>query len=294
MSVPSPSRLFAAVPHILRRLLTVARPALWINTIGPACVGLWLTGTLWDWQALPLIIWLTLPANLLIYGLNDIADRDTDAHSDRKDSWQGARLQAGDAYAIGWGIALTHLLLLPAVISYPLSALALMAVYLGVFAAYSMPPLRLKARPFLDSLSNAAYALPLAIVPLALGAVPRWDLVGGLMAWSVAKHAYDAIQDQAEDRRAGLATIATTLGTRGTLIWCAAWWSLASLLFWPTAAFLAALNTAYWGYLVGRLAWHPTLTEARRLYRASVLFPYLVGGAGGVVLALAVATGGWS
>ena len=29
-----------------------------------------------------------------------------------------------------------------------------------LFAAYSLPPLRLKGRPFLDGLSNVAYALP--------------------------------------------------------------------------------------------------------------------------------------
>lgn len=91
-----PLTLPARLP--LRRVLAVARPALWINTVGTLVMGLWLTGHLWTEHPglLVLLAYLTLPFNLLIYGLNDLADREEDALSVRKGGWQGARLTVGE------------------------------------------------------------------------------------------------------------------------------------------------------------------------------------------------------
>ena len=54
------------------RLIEISRPVLWINTIGTTIVAMWITGALWDWRILPILIWVTFPFNLLIYGINDI------------------------------------------------------------------------------------------------------------------------------------------------------------------------------------------------------------------------------
>ena len=64
----------------------ISRPVLWINTIGTGVVGIWLTGAYLDVRAVPVILWLTLPFNLLIYGVNDIFDQETDAANPRKGS----------------------------------------------------------------------------------------------------------------------------------------------------------------------------------------------------------------
>ena len=80
------------VAEQVRRIVHISRPVLWINAIGPAVIGMWLAGSLWDWTALPLLIWLTLPFNLLIYGVNDVFDQDTDALNARKGSLEGARI----------------------------------------------------------------------------------------------------------------------------------------------------------------------------------------------------------
>ncbi|WP_207956168.1 UbiA prenyltransferase family protein [Rubrobacter marinus] len=77
---------------MLPRLFHISRPVLWINTIGPAVVGVWLAGDLWRWEALPLLLWLTLPFNLLIYGVNDVFDQETDAKNPRKGTLEGARI----------------------------------------------------------------------------------------------------------------------------------------------------------------------------------------------------------
>jgi hypothetical protein len=48
-----PSRRFSGwyIGSVLGRLFHTSRPVLWINILGPAVVGVWLTGDLWRWKA---------------------------------------------------------------------------------------------------------------------------------------------------------------------------------------------------------------------------------------------------
>lgn len=272
-----------------RRLIHISRPVLWINTIGTGVLGMWLTGQLWDPQAFPLLLWLTLPFNLLIYGVNDIFDQETDALNPRKGSIEGARIRPGEVRLIVWAVAVTNLpFLVFFVVAYPPIAVALMLLYTGVFVFYSAPPLRFKARPFLDSLSNAAYGLPLLIMPVALGFPPVWPAVVGLLTWSVAKHAFDAVQDIDEDRDAGITTTAVRLGPRGTAVWSGAWWLASTVLFAMVSPAVAAVNATIAGVLVVWLLLRPTPATGRRLYPVSVAFPYIAGSAASGLLLTAM------
>ena len=268
---------------------------LWINAIGTGIVGVWLTGQLFDLQALPVILWLTLPFNLLIYGVNDIYDQDTDAINDRKGSIEGARIDPREVRFIGWSVAILNVpFLVYFVLALPLPAVAVILLYVGVFVYYSAPPLRFKSRPFIDSLSNAAYALPLVIVPVALDSPPLWPAVVGLMAWSVAKHAFDAVQDIVEDGDAGITTTAVLIGPKGVALWSGAWWLMSTVLFATVNLPVAAVNALIVGILVVRLLRTPTPETGHRLYPLSVAFPYVAGSVAGVQLTLAIATGvGW-
>ena len=68
---------------VILRLLYISRPVLWINTVGPATIGMWLAGDLFAWGALPILLWLTVPFILLIYGVNDVFDQESDAVNPR-------------------------------------------------------------------------------------------------------------------------------------------------------------------------------------------------------------------
>ena len=241
---------------------------------------------------LPVILWLTLPFNLLIYGVNDIYDQETDAANPRKGSLEGARIRQSEVRLIAWAVAVTNApFLVYFLLALPPVANAAIALYALVFVFYSAPPLRFKARPFLDSLSNAAYALPLVIVPLALGEAPVWPAALGLMAWSVAKHPFDAVQDIVEDREAGITTTAVRLGPRGVALWSGAWWLLSTVLFALVSVPVAAVNLAIAGTLVVRLLRDPTPETGHRLYRLSVAFPYIAGSVAGVLLTVAIFLG---
>ena len=290
-----------ALPALpLRQLVLVSRPALWINTLGVAITGLWLSGQLWNvslgWLAL--LLYLGLPFNLLIYGLNDLSDTAEDAHSTRKGGWQGARLQIGESRPLLTAILALNLPFLLA-LSWLLSpaAFGVLLLSAGLFAGYSLRPLRFKARPFLDGLSNVAYALPLLIPALAFGGqlgnqldnqLP-WLAFGALTAYSVGKHAFDAVQDIPADEGAGTQTVATTLGAGGTARYALAWFALAGALLWP----LSIISSAALWLTCGGMAWallrNPTSDYAARLYWLSIISPWIVGAVSGVQLVYVLA-----
>lgn len=277
---------------MIGRMFHISRPVLWINTVGPAVVGMWLTGELWHWEVLPVLLWLTLPFNLLIYGINDIFDRETDAKNPRKGSLEGAKITRAEIPYIAWTVILTNL---PFIFYFAffssLGAVLWMLFYALLFAGYSVPPFRFKARPYLDSLSNAAYAFPLVFVPLALGGEPVWPAAVGLMAWSAAKHTFDAVQDVEEDRRVGIETTAVRLGPKGVVLWSGAWWAVATVCFALVSLLVSAVNAAVAAGLLYALWRNPSPRTGHRLYRYSIAFPYLAGTVAGVQLVAAVSLG---
>ncbi|MDJ0376772.1 UbiA family prenyltransferase [Cryobacterium sp. PH31-L1] len=277
---------------MLSRLVQISRPVLWVNTIGTTVIGMWLLGDLWRWDMLPLLLWVTLPFNLLIYGVNDIFDQETDSQNARKGGLEGARILGSETRTIVLGVVLTNVpFLIYFLVTLPPAALAWIVAYAVIFVFYSMPPLRFKARRYLDSLSNAAYAFPLVFVPLAVGEHPLWPAAIGLMAWSVAKHTYDAVQDIDEDRAARIRTTAVHLGVRGATVWSAIWWAASTvgfaLISWP----VALVNALIAGWLVVSLAHDPTPARARGLYRYSIVFPYVAGSVAGAQVVAAILLG---
>jgi 4-hydroxybenzoate polyprenyltransferase len=277
---------------VIGRLFHIARPVLWINTVGPGVVGMWLSGDLWRWDFLPILLWLTLPFNLLIYGVNDVFDQETDAKNPRKGTIEGARIGSREPSRIWRGVLFTNLpFLLYFVLFLPSSAVFWMSLYALLFVGYSVPPARFKACPYLDSLSNMAYAFPLVFTPLALSASPVWPAALGLMAWSAAKHTFDAVQDVDEDRKAGIETTAVRLGPRGVVLWSGFFWTLATACFALVSVPVAVVNAAIAGSLLYVLRGVPTLETGHRLYKYSLAFPYVAGTVAGVQLVAALSLG---
>jgi 4-hydroxybenzoate polyprenyltransferase len=282
------------ISRVILRLLYISRPVLWINTVGPATVGMWLAGSLWSWEAVPVLLWLTLPFNLLIYGINDVFDQETDAKNPRKGTLEGARIERSEVGPIALGVVLTNTpFLVYSVLFVSPAAVAWMLLYASVFVGYSVPPARFKARPFLDSISNAAYAFPLVFVPLALGEGPVWPAAVGLMAWSAAKHTFDAVQDVDEDRKVGIATTAVRLGPGGVVVWSGALWTVATVCFVLVNVPVALVNTVISGWLLYGLYRSPTPQTGHRLYKYSIAFPYVAGTVAGVQLVAALSLGAY-
>ena len=282
------------IRSVILRLFHISRPVLWINTVGTAVVGMWLAGYMWRWEALPIILWLTLPFNLLIYGVNDVFDQETDARNPRKGTLEGARIDRSEVRQIALGVVASNVpFLVYFALFVPPSAVAWMLLYALLFVGYSVPPARFKARPYLDSLSNAAYAFPLVFVPLALAVGPVWPAALGLMAWSAAKHTFDAVQDVDEDRKVGIETTAVRLGPRGVVLWSGVFWTLATVCFALVNLPVALVNAAIAGTLLYSLYINPTSQTGHRLYKYSIGFPYVAGTVAGVQLVAALSLGAY-
>ena len=236
-----------------RRALAASRPRFWLYLAGPVLVGLAFgapsLAALASPLALALLAYFLWPGNAFLYGVNDVFDADADRENPRKDGVE-ARFAGERSVVVGTLVgAVAGVALLPWL--PPLAALAV-AGFLVLGAAYSAPPLRLKTRPPLDSLSNGLYVLPGVAAYVAVsGTAPPAVAVAGGWLWTMGMHTFSAIPDVGPDRRAGLRTTATTLGAPLTFAYCAATWLLAAALFAIVDLRLGALLLVYPALAVG-------------------------------------------
>ncbi|WP_255195298.1 prenyltransferase [Halorarius litoreus] len=234
-------------------LLRVSRPRFWFYLAGPVVVGVaYAADSLTDLFApiaLALFAYFLLPANVFLYGVNDVFDRDVDADNPKKDDrevrYRGDRI-------VPVAVALTALLGLAFLPVLPLEAGVAMLGFLVLGAEYSAPPLRFKTTPLLDSLSNGLYVLPGVVAYTALsGGLPPTLAIVGAWLWAMAMHTFSAIPDIEPDRAAGIRTTATALGERRTYAYCALVWLLAAVAFGLVHPFLGAVLGFYPLFVAG-------------------------------------------
>ncbi|UFU03281.1 prenyltransferase [Ruania suaedae] len=205
-----------------RHVLASSRPISWINTAYPFLVACLLAG---DVPALTVVlgtVFFLVPYNLLMYGLNDVWDYDSDIHNPRKGGVHGVVLERSlhrttVLAAVGSSVPFVAALV---VLGSPLST-AVLAVSVFAVVAYSAPRLRFKERPVLDSVTSATHFVSPAVFGAALAGVePTAVVVASLVAffaWSMASHAFGAVQDVLADRAGGIASIATWAGAAATV-----------------------------------------------------------------------------
>lgn len=218
-----------------RTLLKISRPRFWFYTAGPFLLGYaaglpaprnLFTPGFW----LPFLFFL-VPANLYLYGINDVFDRDTDRLNQKKTEKEH-RLEVREARLLQGVLAGIATLALIILVSLPdWTAVGLFVAFMALCTAYSAPPLRLKGRPFLDSYSNVLYVLPgyLAFY-LTAGRLPPTAIIIGGALWAAGMHAYSALPDIVPDRAAGIQTVAVFLGERRGLGFVALNWTLFAIL----------------------------------------------------------------
>jgi lycopene elongase/hydratase (dihydrobisanhydrobacterioruberin-forming) len=210
-----------------RTLIRISRPRFWLYTAGPVLIGAVFASPA-SFLTLPLLLaffWFLIPANIFLYGVNDLADTDTDRFNAKKGSREH-RLREAERRALTLAILLSLALFTPVALVSSWTALGFFLAFIVLGAAYSLPP-RLKARPFLDATSNILYAMPgLGAYALASGQLPSIAASLAAFLWTAAMHWMSAIPDIDADRKARLSTSATVLGRRASLIGVAMLWAL--------------------------------------------------------------------
>ncbi|WP_135664286.1 prenyltransferase [Halorhabdus rudnickae] len=218
----------------LTHLLVLSRPRFWLYLAGPVVVGVVYaadsTAELITPLSAALFVYFLIPANVFLYGVNDIFDADVDAENPKKDEGPEVRF-TGDRWVV-FAVILSGLLALPFALVVGPAGKVTLGAFLVLAIEYSAPPFRFKTTPGLDSLSNGLYVLPgvLAFTAVAGDLPPTPAIVGGWL-WTMAMHTFSAIPDIEPDRRAGIRTTATALGQRGTYAYCGVVWVLAAAAF---------------------------------------------------------------
>jgi 4-hydroxybenzoate polyprenyltransferase len=280
---------------LLKALFWSSRPISWINTAFPFAAGYFLISGSLDLKLLIGSLFFLIPYNLLMYGVNDVFDYESDLRNPRKGGIEGALLPP----SLHLPVLLVALHLPVPFVWYLIGAgnqasnLVLAAVLFTVLA-YSIKFLRFKEIPFLDSVTSAAHFVgPLVYgVALAGGNFNNSMLVMILVAfslWGMASHAFGAVQDVKADREAGISSIATVLGARST-VWLAMIGYLSAglvALFLGDRFSFAALAVIPYLFVVGR-EWDIDDQNCERANRGWRRFIWLNFFAGAVVSSLII------
>ena len=274
MSTVSDDLRNAGLFEHLQYLFVLSRPRFWLYLAGPVVVGVAVAARTVDELFLPvsfvLFGYFLLPANVLLYGVNDIFDADVDTQNPKKDDrearWQGDR-------AVTAAVVLSGLFGVGLLAVTPPAAWPWLVGFLMLAVQYSAPPFRFKTTPILDSVSNGLYILPgIAAYVVVAGGQPPALAVAGAWLWTMGMHTFSAIPDIEPDRAAGIRTTATLLGERRTYGYVAGCWIAAAVAFGSVDARLGGLLAVYpvfVGWVVGSTVdveraywWFPALNTA--------------------------------
>ena len=217
----------------IKKLFWVSRPISWPNTAFPFAAGYVVTGGSFGWFLLVGAVFFLIPYNLLMYGVNDVFDYESDIKNPRKGGIEGMREQRSFHPTI---LKACLVVTLP-FIAYLLivgSILQNLTLILLLFfvVAYSLKGLRFKEIPLLDSLTSSIHFVGPLVYALTFTSFSGSSLVilAAFLLWGIASHALGAIQDIIPDRTGNISSIATVFGARNTLMLVAALYAIAALL----------------------------------------------------------------
>lgn len=229
-------------------LIRISRPRFWLYLFWPILIAIATSGVIDRYFLSEDINWLLclfvciyllyflFPANLLIYGVNDLCDEDTDQWNEKKWDYENKLIAWSKRSLIKyillrnipflvilwWQIVLTWSWLIwywkQSVILWMICIF--LFYFTGIF--YSSLPVRAKAKPFLDGLFNVLYILPWFALYHFIALESTFHRIWFFTAWSrcIAMHSFSAIPDIEADKMAGLTTTAVLLWKNMTLVYC--------------------------------------------------------------------------
>lgn len=217
----------------LKRLFWSSRPISWVNTAYPFAAGYLVAGgsvsPIWAIG----VIYFLLPYNLMLYGVNDIFDYESDLQNPRKKGLEGIVLQKSFHRLMGWAVLVLNIpFILYLCLQGTTASNIVLLVVIFMVLAYSLPKLRFKERPFLDSITSALHFVGPMLYGLVLVGwqASYWPYVIAFFAWGMASHAFGAVQDIVPDRKAGIGSIGTVIGARRTVRLSAVLYGMSSVL----------------------------------------------------------------
>ncbi|MCS7029500.1 MAG: UbiA family prenyltransferase [Bacteroidia bacterium] len=193
------------------------------------------------------LFFFLIPYNIILYGVNDVFDYETDLKNARKletnlegkvlaPQYHDFILWTSGMLAVIFGIIYTFYLDFNLIVYIAMLMVAL---------AYSVKPIQLKGRPFLDFISSSFHYTITAFFALyyfydafkfhnsqgiEVEYVSLWKLLP-LFIWGFGSHLLGAIPDIEADKEAGLRTTAVVIGKRLSLLLVFIFYAVAAGLF---------------------------------------------------------------
>ncbi|MEY4602463.1 MAG: hypothetical protein RL292_404 [Candidatus Parcubacteria bacterium] len=256
------------------RAVNLSRPRFWIYELGTyalgVCAGVVGGGDGYSVSVFLYGLFFLFPANLLIYGINDVFDYETDILNPKKTGYEDVLAPSLHTSVYKY-ILLTNSVFVILALFIPLKAFGALCLFYFFAFFYSAPPIRAKARPLLDSLFSAGHYVVTGVFGFYITTAEHVNLffVCAGMCWAVAMHAYSAVPDINADKLSNLETIATRLGKHKTIVLCALLYILAAICVFPYfsyAVFLLALPYAALMYVSYN-------ANEEKLFRVYTYFP---------------------
>lgn len=225
-----------SVTEYLKLIFKVMRPrAMICHIVIYLLYGTLIPGNLnnfWFWYNMFLV---SIPYSIVIYGINDIYDYDTDIRNPRKqENWLGSVLKKEYQNTIMISVIIsTFIIMLSAALSLNNNLIVTYAIMLMLGLLYSVPPVRLKTRPFFDSIANVFIYGLIMFVPFTFEnnyfsfVISKISL--GLPI--IGLHILGALMDYKADIETNTPTIATKLGLFWSPIFIALFFILKPILF---------------------------------------------------------------
>ena len=207
----------------LTALVLSSRPISWVNTAFPFFAAYWFVNQSIDVPLIIGTIFFLIPYNFLMYGINDVFDYESDLRNPRKGGIEGALLDPKyHALTIWASVSFAAVFVVYLLLVGSVEANFWLAFTLASVLAYSVPKLRFKERPFLDSFTSAVHFVGPMVYGLVLAGSSIADatvmaVIAAFMGWGMASHAFGAVQDVRADREAGIKSVATQIGARNTV-----------------------------------------------------------------------------
>ena len=220
---------------VFKTIIALSRPRFWIYLAGPYVLGY--TAGLFDsitidayiqLSFIKLFFFFLIPANIFLYGINDLFDKDTDSHNEKKNH-QEIRTTQNNTRIYIIAVILSCISGIYVFDQQTMHVWQLLLLFLILSFCYSAPPIRFKTKPFLDSASNILYGLPGIIGYVqSSNTYPSIDIWIGILCWTAAMHLFSAIPDIEPDTKVGIHTTATTLGRHKSLVVCVILWFISA------------------------------------------------------------------
>ncbi|MCS7133322.1 MAG: prenyltransferase [Candidatus Caldarchaeum sp.] len=230
-----------AVAHIVTKLLKLSRFRFWIYAAGPYVIGYTLGASGFNDFLKPeyyiYLLYFFVPANIIIYGINDYFDTETDLLNPKKDVKE-LRVFGEERRKLGRLLTAVILLSMGLMVFQDNMARVLFGGFLFLAIFYSAPPFRFKSKPFIDFASNYLYIMPGVFGHyIVSGKIPDpLILLAGFFHIS-AMHIFSAVPDIEYDRRTGIVSTPVFVGRKPALLLVTA--------FWTALAYLAITLTNY-------------------------------------------------